>query len=510
MNQILGTSTKSGSQQGLEEPRKIMQSTYMQLVLRFLLLTIPNLMVLALVYPGFLQADHQNTIAFMATGKFDEWHSLLWGFFAYPFLYLSGSIAVYGIVQIAIFSLSMLYSVHALQSMNIVSNRFAWGLIFFFAISPTFLMYNELYSSDVIFSALLAPLTVALIKVLVSNGKALSKISFSIPLTILFYIIFELRKNAVLIIIAGFIFMFFLFKKYRKQSFLMFVGCIALILCTSLFNSVILHSEKSPSQEMLAVPVQQIGRAVADGGEIPEDAVKTLEKIRPLREWGEDYHFDNSDYLKFNNKYPDKEKVTLSSEFISAWIKIGIKNPTSYIRAYIDFMHPYWQLGADRSTTYISTDFLNHDNYTIDSCHGSCRAQYIEQFDRKNTRWQNRLSRADQTIDNLHIPLLTDAVDFIFFNRALPLWIFIFGLIVAIRKKTLKYYFLVSSPLWCILLSLFFFSPVACFRYALQMYYLLPLLVAWLVSISVASNPKTCSIPPRISCRTPTDPGFNL
>lgn len=452
-----------------------------QIVLQFITLLVPNLIVLAIVYPGFLQADHQNTIAYMANGQFDEWHSLLWGFFAYPFLYLSPSIGIYGIVQLLVFAVSILYSIRSLQSMSIISNRSSWLLIGLFSLSPTFLIYNELYSSDVIFSILLAPLTVLLIKIWHTKGEILSHPHFLIALGLLYYVIFELRKNAVLIIVFGFMLTFSLFKMYRKQTLLLFTGCITLIICTSMFNSLILHSTKSPSQELLSVPVQQIGRAVADGGEIPMDAQTSLEKIRPMDEWKSDYHAENSDYLKFNNKHPEKQKVTISPEFIKAWAKIGIKNPKSYIRAYIDLMYPYWQLGADRSTSYIFIDFANHDNYTIISCNGGCRSTYIEQFNGQNTIWQERFGRIDLIVDNLHIPALTDAIDLLFFNRALPLWLFATGLLIAIRKKMTRYYLLISLPLWCILLSLLAFSPVSCFRYALQMYYLIPPLIAVMV-----------------------------
>lgn len=254
-----------------------------QFILKLILLIVPNLLVLAIVYPGFIQADHQNTIAYIPNGRFDEWHSLLWGFFAYPFLYLSGSIAVYGIVQIAIFAISIQYSLHTLQKIDILSNRSTWILTCIFALSPTFLMYNELYSSDVIFSILLTPLTTMLIYIWKTKGKILSQIPFTISLTLLFYIIFELRKNAALIIIFGFAFLFFLFKKYRKQSFLMLIGCVGLILCTSLFNTYVLQTTKSPSQELLSVPVQQIGRAFADGGKIPDEAEKDFGKNTPTK-----------------------------------------------------------------------------------------------------------------------------------------------------------------------------------------------------------------------------------
>ena len=102
------------------------------------------------------------------------------------FFYLSGSIAVYGIVQIAIFAISIQYSLHTLQKIDILSNRSTWILTCIFALSPTFLMYNELYSSDVIFSILTCPLTTMLIYIWKTKGKILSQIPFTISLTLLF------------------------------------------------------------------------------------------------------------------------------------------------------------------------------------------------------------------------------------------------------------------------------------------------------------------------------------
>lgn len=453
-----------------------------------LVLSIPNLLVWALVYPGFLQADHQNTIGAMATGTFDEWHSLLWGFFAYPFIYLSPSYSLYGLVQLSVFVVSVMYCLEKLQRLRLITARAAWWLTVIMAISPTYLMYSMLYSSDVVFSVLLMPLTMMLIEIYHTQGQVLTRISFDVGLCLLLYTVTELRKNALLIVIFLFVILQIVFRHYWKQTGLSLLCCVILIGSTTLFNNVILHSVKSPSQEYLSVPVQQIGRAVKDDGFIPENAVQVLQRIRPLAEWGQDYTPANADPLKFNNKHRDMEKVSLSIDFIKAWIAIGLHNPVSYIRAYADLMHPYWQITANPSTRYIRTDFSNHDEFTTHTCKQQCRPEYLAQFKGNHSAMQKRVASLVDSISNAHIPVVTDAINLVFFNRSLPLWVFLIGLIMMLRKKSALGYVMISTPVWSILISLLAFSPVASFRYALQMYYALPLLITWLIAASSHSG----------------------
>lgn len=445
------------------------------------LLAIPSIAVWIAMFPGFLQADHQNTIAGIATGDLSEWHSLLWGFVSFPFLYLSPSFGVYGLFQILIFVIAIGYSIVRFSNICNLSKRAILALTAFFALCPTYLLYNQLYSSDVVFSVLLVPLVVQIIEIVKTQGKSLQRIPFSVGFAILLYLEYELRKNALLIAVFVIVALFVKLKQQRKVVAIIAMSCFAAIAITSFIFSGILKAEPSPSQELLSVPVQQIARAYADGGKIPEDANTYLTQIHDEEYWRTQYLPYNADPIKFNFD-EDKKDVQLTPEFIKAWFEIGLNNPVSYIKAYVDLMNPYWQITANPATEYIDTDFMNHDIYTQASCGNECRTEYVIQFNGEYSLAREFASKFLSVFDKLHCPILTDALYLIFFNRALPLWIYIFGLVMAVRRKAGQTYFLATLPVLCILTSLLVFSPVASFRYSLQMYYVIPVLVVWLIS----------------------------
>lgn len=446
-----------------------------------ILLAIPSFVVWFIVFPGFLQADHQNTIAGIATGSLSEWHSLLWGFISFPFLYLSPSFGLYGIFQILVYVFAVSYSIVKISSICNLTKKSTYVLTSIFAFCPTYLLYNQLYSSDVIFSVLLVPLVVQLIEIVKTQGESLRRISFSVGFGILLYLEYELRKNALLIVVFVLLALFVKLKLQRKIIAVITISCIAAIVVTSFIFSCLLKAEPSPSQELLSVPVQQIARVYADGGEIPEEANEYLTKIHEEEYWKTQYLPYNADPVKFNFD-ESKNDVELTPEFVKAWFTIGLKNPVSYIKAYIDLMNPYWQMTANPATEYIDTDFMNHDIYTRSSCGDKCKPDYINQFDGNYSQARQFASNFLSLFDKMHCPIITDALYLIFFNRALPLWIYLFGLLMAIRRQMGMKYFLATLPILCILISLLFFSPVASFRYALQMYYIIPILGVWLVS----------------------------
>lgn len=92
------------------------------------LLAIVSLSSLCVVWPGFLQADHQITIAEIAQGTPSEWHSLVWGYLAFPLIYLSPSYGCYGFLQITVFVVSIVFSMYRLEKNNIIKQK---GFLFY-------------------------------------------------------------------------------------------------------------------------------------------------------------------------------------------------------------------------------------------------------------------------------------------------------------------------------------------------------------------------------------------
>ncbi|MBT1161478.1 DUF6020 family protein [Bifidobacterium sp. SO1] len=441
------------------------------------ILLIPNLCCLYAAWPGFIQADHQATITGIVTGEPSQWHSLVWGYLAVPFMYLTPSYGFYGFVQIACFVAAVTFSLYRLEWIGLLSAKACVIAAVLFALCPTFLMYNLLYSSDLIFAYVLLSLTVMLIELSVTHGEALERRWFIVTFGLLLLLAFELRKNAALIIVFVFIALMIRYTAVRVRVVVLFAAIAAAVITLSLLFGVALHAQPSPSQEMLSVPAQQIARAVRDDGDIPPSAAGIIDTVRSREDWKNLYDPITAD--------PVKTGTALTPDFAKAWFEIGIRNPRSYVHAYLDMMYPFWQLTPDAGNIMIGIDFSNHDELTIGTCRNACRGGYVSQFSPRQTRAQSFFSGIYYRIAGMRLPLVADVMNFVFFNRALPLWTMIVGLCIAARRRATNDYLTVTIPLYATLLSLLCFAPVPMFRYSLQMYYLLPVILLYLRRVAV-------------------------
>ncbi|RSX53686.1 UhpB [Bifidobacterium goeldii] len=436
------------------------------------ILLIPNLLCLFFAWPGFIQADHQATIANIITGNPSQWHSLVWGYLAVPFMYFTPSYGFYGFVQIAYFVVAVVFSLYRLERAGLLSAKASIVASIFFALFPTFLMYNLLYSSDLIFAYTLLPLTVMLIEISMTRGEALRQNWFIITFGLLLLMAFELRKNAVLIVVFVFIIFVLRYSKIRARLAVLFAAIIVMIAAFSFLFGTVLQARPSASQELLSVPSQQIARAIYDGGDIPDSAGEVIYQIRSKEEWKNRYDPITAD--------PEKMHTALTVDYVKAWFEIGIRNPKSYIRAYLDLMYPFWRITPDPGSIMIGIDFANHDGFTIGKCKDICSKEYLAQFPNTETAAQHWFASQYYTYTGSHFPLVADVVNYVLFNRALPLWTMLVGLFFAIRKRMVTDYLTVTVPLFATLISLLCFAPVPMFRYAAQMYYLLPAVMVYL------------------------------
>lgn len=366
-----------------------------------------------------------------------------------------------------------MYAIQSLRGMDLISYKQSLVITLIFGLAPTYLLYNQLYASDIIFSYILIPLTIQLIKLINSKGSILENNKYKISLVALLFLTYQLRKNAVLIPLGIFLIVIIRYKAQRKHC----IQCIGAFLIASLLATVfwtnIVKAEPSPSQEILSVPAQQIGRVFARSGDIPEEPYNYFTSIRTEKEWKESYIPYIAD--------PEKDSLSLTPDFIANWITLGIHNPRAYISAYVDLMNPFWQLTSTPEALGINIDFSKHDSFTTSTCNNECSTSYTTQITNSYSLPQTLASQFQDRLLQSHIPLVTDALTLLFFNRAIPLWTFTIGLVITIKKKKLVDYSIIAMPLLCILISLLCFAPVASFRYAFQAFGLLPILTTYIL-----------------------------
>ena len=442
-------------------------------ILALAVLIVPNIVSFVLLFPGYFQADHQTTIATIAMHRPSQWHSLTWGYLAYPFIYLSPHYSLYGLLQLLSFVACAWFGVFRIKRLGII--RRMTPLCTFYGLFPTYLLYNQLWGTDSCLAYILVLLTSLLIELTVRREEAIRDTAFDVRLMLVILFTTLLRKNAILISASLCVLLPLTFKENRLRAFsLGALPIVAAMLVNNLFFPLVLGAVPAASagysstQELLSVPATQIARVYANEGEVPEEANAVLTKERSAQEWADAYIPYIADAAK--------RGLTLTPEFLGAWARVGMANPRIYLDAYVELMRPYWTFGKARGYRYgigLSTDFGVWEDFTL-RYSDSLREGYLSQFGQKRSKLYLWPQRSEKWVDKrLPRPLQWVFYD-VLFNRGLPLWILILGGIVSARKRD---YLIVAAPAICVMLSLLVFSPVAAFRYLLCCYYVLPLIL---------------------------------
>ena len=436
-----------------------------------LVLAVPNLVMWAILFPGYLQADHQVLIGRIAEGELNQHHSLVWGLFAFPFLYLTPSFGVYGLVQILLFVAAALYSARKLVRLGVLRSTFP--LCAFMGLFPTYLLYNELYCSDLCFAYVLMVLTVSLVELVVTRGDALGGWGFCLRVVVLVVIAFNLRKNAVLIPLFLLVAVPLAYRQKALRSIAVFGVALVVSVCVDSFFPLVLHAKRSASSEMIGIPAFQIAYVYSAGGDIPAEANAELTKTRTAEEWAEAYIPYSSDFAKMD--------MALTPEFVRSWLAVGVRNPQAYLYAYVQLISPFWTLGYEdmdwQNQGFVDIDFGNYDDFTTTNF-TKLRDGYVGQFGTWESAARNVPKDLYANIVRWRVPVLSDVCRLVLFDRGPPLWLLVAGFVIT-RRGSRGAYFLVSIPMFAIVFSLLIAAVMPMFRYVVPVYFALPYLGAF-------------------------------
>lgn len=449
-------------------------------LLACLLLVLPNILAWAYLYPGYLQPDHMLRVSEFVAGVPSSQHSLLWTLLATPFLYWSSNYALYGLVQIAVFVLCTYRTIAILQELRLVKTK--WALALLYGLFPTFLWYNELYCSDIVFSYVVMLLTAYVARFVLRKEDAGASVRQYVVLTILLVVAALLRKNAILIPVGLAIAALFALRGSRKPFVLSCAISILLSLAIAALLAFATHATEDPKAESFAVPSFQIASVFYHDGSMSEEALQAFEAVRSPEEWAAQYALGVED-ISPSADYA-KAGVTLTPELIGAWLETGMRNPGLYFDAWTELESPFWDARKVAWVTFI--DFYANISYSEDypfiaqsrillgdSAQGETFLTML--CSEKNEHWDVLQFVYVHSIND-SIPPLRYLFILLLFNRALPLYVMLLCVFVSLLKRNSAPAFL-AVPVICIWLSLVFFAPVALMRYAMEMYYALPVLL---------------------------------
>lgn len=225
--------------------------------------------------------------------------------------------------------------------------------VLFFACSPVMGMYSIYISKDVLFSLLLVFVLLQLYKIVESGGELLQKKSFCVCLLLSFLLTAMLRNNGFYIMLIMAAVILFVYKKYWKQTVLIFVGCIALFLVWKgpVFSS--LGIEKQSFAESVSIPLQQVGYVIWQNDNLEvtvgEEDRAFLEELMPLEEVKKVYDPGYTDPYKFDSHFNDAFLNEHKAEFIKVWAHLLPNHFSEYIKAYLMQTAGYWHYGETNS-----------------------------------------------------------------------------------------------------------------------------------------------------------------
>lgn len=419
-----------------------------------------NLIHLFLVeYPGNLTEDSFTQISEMVSGQYSNfntyWHTMIfqtaltagYGLFHD----INASVAFFTVLQMIVLTVSFSYCLMTLYHYG-VPKAVLWVFYLIYAIIPYNLALSITVWKDVLFAA-------ATLLVLCSWLRIIKGIGHSVLHNYFVFIIGSLlfllsRTNGWMIYLVTFCVVLAFCHKDRK--FLALMGSMA-VLGWFLLNPALtlLGVSGGDPVESFSIPIQQVSRVIADGCELSEEDQHLLSNVVDLNEVPSLYTNWISDPMKveIRSKNPDYFMDHLG-EFGRLWVRLGVKHPWSYVKAWVDQTKGYWNGGYDYS---LYSETITDNPYGVEkTIDGNPVASLFRMY--------FGLSRHLVFFEPLH-------------SIGLHIWILILCFILNLKRGVEQW--VLSVPLLVLVVGLWAGTPVySCFRYVYPIFVSIPLILS--------------------------------
>lgn len=369
----------------------------------------------------------------------------------------NAALALYTFTQLLFMAACFSYLVTALFERG-VKKYAVYTVLGVFSLLPYHASYSVTVWKDVPFGGFLLVLCTVLWKLLPASGSG-KKFA---PADIVIFILSSLgvclfRSNGLYCFAASLPFIIIVFGKRGAKISIAAAAVLAfsVILTGPVYSKLAI----APTEitESLSIPLQQIARVIREGGAISPEQEEMIGKLADVSTVGEVYQEHISDPVKGlivnsgNIDYLENNK----GEFFKLWLRIGLKNPGTYVRAYIDQTKGYW---------YPDVNYWSMSTYCMES-------DQLEIF--KDRRMPEAISLIFSDI-GYYLPKLPFGG--LIFSIGLASWTLLALFTLCIVRKMYRE-LLIFVPILVMIATLLVATPVyAEFRYAYGLFTTLPLL----------------------------------
>ena len=311
-------------------------------------------------FPGIMTLDSRVQLSYIEDMIFRNNHPFIQTWFEGgiynlgKFLFNNTNMAMgfYTIIQMLILSAIFAYAVkflykHKFNSIIVVLVLFAYALL------PQFALYSVTVWKDVLFGGAMLIMLISVIEMTLTDKLKISNIILFVisAVMILFF-----RNNGIYIMIVCLPFFIYCFRKKIKIILPILIGLFTLyfVVTGPVYNY--LKVEKPSNVESLGVPLQQVGRVIASDGKMGKEEKEYLMTIFDFAEIKNVYAPHIVDPVK--NHANRGVLATTEKQFLETWFSLFLKNPDTYVEAYLSQTLGYWY----PSVKYWTTGSLSNEN----------------------------------------------------------------------------------------------------------------------------------------------------
>lgn len=425
-------------------------------IISSIFVAIPYLLYLLTYAPGAVLGDSLTSIV-QGWGDvpFNNHHPVLYSMFVGIFMRIGRMLnnnnigtMLYSTAQMLIMSGIIGYFLVWLKKHNVKMKYILLTYLFFVA-NTIFAAYAIIMWKDPLFCGFIFLMTLFLYDIISQNGEPLKHFYGIFKFVILSVLIAFFRNNGIYIVIG----MYIAILIWSRKKLLIFnivntITVIAIIIIQGPIYTKL--GIISPTEESLAIPMQQIARTITYDGEITPEQEEFLNKILPIEKWKSKYEPCVVDSIKWDPDFNKEFLTENKTEFIKIWAQMLPKNFAEYVKAYLMDTYGFWSIETKNKFGFV-------DTYIIKNDFGIERKDCIKSLTGKSIG--NLFTKPD------------------FLGAGTVLWILVLsGVLLIINKKT-KYIFVL---LLCLIswVSIMVATPVAfSLRYVFMMVYSLPLII---------------------------------
>lgn len=285
-----------------------------------------------------------------------------------------GGIATYTLFQMLVVAMAASYAIETMtegfDSADIRGRKFRILMVSGFVLYPYNLAYSITMWKDVLFSAAVLVLTVTVYRMYVIGSEKDDKRDVKNRDIILFVIsslgMCLLRHNGLYAYILTMMIIFIYECVYIKKGddkksggkrlLKVLVATIATLMAVVLVLGPVQRAynvEAGDFAHNIPIPLQQIGRVVYDRCKLTDKEWESIGKINTVEYIWEEYTPGGADPMMQWVVFGDGEYLkSHKAEYIALWLRLGIRYPEEYLRAYIDQTRGYYTPMAPEQTEY--------------------------------------------------------------------------------------------------------------------------------------------------------------